>query len=187
MYKDTFRTLVKRLLKHISPKEKEQFLVDITKHLYETEWWEQADTIGITISRNIELDTDPIIQQAWKQNKAVVIPKCYPEDDHRMEFYQYTNKHELENVFLDLYEPKKDLNKLVQPQEIDLLIVPGLLFDYDGFRIGYGGGYYDRFLENFLNHKISLAMEQQLVKHIPRDQYDLPVDAIITEKSIYTI
>ncbi|SER21314.1 5-formyltetrahydrofolate cyclo-ligase [Piscibacillus halophilus] len=184
MYKETFRILSKRLLKHITKEQKKQYLKDISNRLYQTHWWKNSDVIALTIARDIELDTLPIIEEGWKQGKQIVIPKCYP-DNHLMNFYLFTNQHELENVYLDLYEPKEDPKKLVQPNQIDLIIVPGLLFDFQGFRIGYGGGYYDRYLANYPHSKISLAMEQQLVKHVPHDQYDLPVDAVISEKNIY--
>ncbi|WP_194840807.1 5-formyltetrahydrofolate cyclo-ligase [Filobacillus milosensis] len=185
MYKETFRILSKRLLRQITKEQKKEYLNDISNRLYLSEWWMSSDVIALTIARKIELETLPIIETAWKQQKTVVIPKCYPDQDHSMNFYKFTNQHELENVFLDLYEPKEDKQKLVQPSEIDLIIVPGLLYDYQGYRIGYGGGYYDRYLSKYSNAKISIAMEQQLVKHLPHDQYDLPVDGIITEKDTY--
>ncbi|WP_176752969.1 5-formyltetrahydrofolate cyclo-ligase [Tenuibacillus multivorans] len=185
MYKDTFRVLSKRILKHIPKQEKKQYAEEITTQLLLSEWWVRAEVIAITVAREIELDTMPIIEKAWKQDKTVVIPKCYPDEDNTMRFYQFTNKNELENVFLDLYEPKEDPKKLVSSQDIDLIIVPGLLFDYQGYRIGYGGGYYDRFLTSYNQDKISIAMELQLVKHVPHEVFDLPVDAVITEKNIY--
>src|SRR5690625_1208076 len=102
-----------------------------------------------------------------------------------MKFFQFTNVKELENVYLDLYEPTEDISKLIQKNEIDLIVVPGLLFDQRGYRIGYGGGYYDRYLNNYMNDKISIAMEEQVVNYIPYDEHDIPVDTIITEKNIY--
>ncbi|MFD2637446.1 5-formyltetrahydrofolate cyclo-ligase [Piscibacillus salipiscarius] len=184
MYKDTFRVLSKRLLKHISKEDRKHYLDQISTKLYESEWWKNSEVIAMTIAREIELSTLPIIEHGWKQGKQIVVPKCKPES-HEMNFYIFTNQHELENVYLDLYEPKEDPNKLVKPSDIDLMVVPGLLFDHQGYRIGYGGGYYDRYLSKYHQSKISLAMEQQVVKHVPHDEYDLPVDAVITEKKIY--
>ena len=73
----------------------------------------------------------------------------------------------------------------MDPSEVDLIIVPGVAFDKCGYRIGYGGGYYDRFLSN-LDHvtKISLAFNMQLIDKIPTDHFDIPVNYIITEKEI---
>ncbi|MGM8214119.1 5-formyltetrahydrofolate cyclo-ligase [Bacillaceae bacterium W0354] len=185
MYKESFRMLSKRLLTHIPPEKKTEAVKLIKDQLIKSNWWKSSNIIALTIPRKIELNTIPIIEEAWKQGKTVVIPKCFPEDNYLMKFYRYTNSLELENVYLDLYEPKDDKHKLVDKKDIDLLIVPGLLYDYKGYRIGYGGGYYDRYLVDFKNVKISIALEEQLVKHLPYDPYDIPVDAIITNRNIY--
>lgn len=126
MYKDTFRVLSKRLLKHISKEDRKHYLDQISTKLYESEWWKNSEVIAMTIAREIELSTLPIIEHGWKQGKQIVVPKCKPES-HEMNFYIFTNQHELENVYLDLYEPKEDPNKLVKPSDIDLMVVPGLL------------------------------------------------------------
>ncbi len=185
MYKRTFRLLSKRLLTHISNEQKKQSVSLIMEKLIHTKMWNDAETIALTIAREIELETKPIIEEAWKQGKTVVIPKCYPKNNYEMKFFQFTNVKELENVYLDLYEPTEDISKLIQKNEIDLIVVPGLLFDQRGYRIGYGGGYYDRYLKDFLNNKISIAMEEQVVQFLPYDDYDIPVDAIITDEKIY--
>ncbi|WP_188206163.1 5-formyltetrahydrofolate cyclo-ligase [Alkalibacillus aidingensis] len=185
MYKQTFRVLSKRLLTNINQNYKQTAIHDISKHLFNSNLWLKANTIAVTIPRKIELDTFPLIEQAWKEGKNVVIPKCYPNNDHQMKFYSFTNRHELENVYLDLYEPKEERHKLVYKEDIDLIIVPGLLFDHQGYRIGYGGGYYDRYLANFNQAKISIAMEEQIVKNLPFDHYDIPVDYIISNRKIY--
>lgn len=185
MYKNTFRTLSKRLLKHISEEHKKVSLKKIKNRLLNSTYWIESNVIAITIPRKIELNTMPIIEEAWKQGKQVVIPKCYPNQDHLMKFFLFTNINELENVYLDLYEPKEISNRLVEKESIDLIIVPGLLFDKNGYRIGYGGGYYDRYLKGYTNKKISIALEDQIVNYIPYDSFDIPVDAIITEKTIY--
>ncbi|WP_017185830.1 5-formyltetrahydrofolate cyclo-ligase [Alkalibacillus haloalkaliphilus] len=185
MYKHSFRTLSKRLLKHISREQKKEAANVISNTLFKTDYWKQTQIIAITIPRKIELTTYPIIKQAWKENKLVVIPKCYPHESNLMKFFKFTDELELENVYLDLYEPKERISEQVTSNEIDLIIVPGLLFDHNGYRIGYGGGYYDRFLKEFRGTKLSIAMEEQIVRSIPYDDYDIPVDYIISNKQIY--
>ncbi|MFC0014821.1 MULTISPECIES: 5-formyltetrahydrofolate cyclo-ligase [Allobacillus] len=181
MSKHVYRTLSKRLLHHIPRQYKDDCLNSMMVHLQETNLWQEADTVALTIPRNNELNVEEIIKAAWKSGKQVVIPKCFPKKDHHMEFYLYTNKKELENVYLDLYEPKDRREKIVDKDFIDLIIVPGLLFDPKGYRIGYGGGYYDRYLVDYPNSTVSLAMEEQIVQYIPFDDNDIPVDFIITE------
>ncbi|NIK13382.1 5-formyltetrahydrofolate cyclo-ligase [Alkalibacillus almallahensis] len=186
MYKQTFRQLAKRLMAYIPSRDKQDALHTIEDILYTTDMWKQAETIAITIPREQELDTHQIINKAWKEGKKVAIPKCYPKQDHDMKFFEYTNRLELENVYLDLYEPKTDEVRYIAPSQIDLLFVPGLLFDQQGYRIGYGGGYYDRYLPNFHQTTISLAMEEQLVNSIPSDKLDQPVDYIISNQNLLT-
>ena len=152
--------------------------------MLESNWWQNADTVALTIPRKIELNVEPIIEAAWRSGKRVVIPKCFPKQNHQMDFYVYTNRKELENVYLDLYEPKDQPDKLVPKESIDIIVVPGLLFDPRGYRIGYGGGYYDRYLADYPNRTVSLAMEDQLIDYVPYDEYDLPVDFVITEERI---
>ncbi|MDV2580992.1 5-formyltetrahydrofolate cyclo-ligase [Alkalibacillus haloalkaliphilus] len=185
MYKHSFRTLSKRLLKHISREQKKEAANLISNTLFKTDYWKQSQKIAITIPREIELTTYPIIKQAWKENKQVVIPKCYPHEGNLMKFFIFTDELELENVYLDLYEPIERKSEQVTSNEIDLIVVPGLLFDHNGYRIGYGGGYYDRFLIEFNGTKLSIAMEEQIVRSIPYDDYDIPVDYIISNKQIY--
>jgi len=81
--------------------------------------------------------------------------------------------------------PKKEYVREISSEEIDVVLVPGLIFREDGFRIGYGGGYYDRFLRDAKSVvKIGLCYEMQIYEDIPVDIYDIPVDYIITEKRI---
>lgn len=184
MIKHSFRTLSKRLLRHIPISEKESSMKSIENNIQLSDWWQNADTVALTMPRKIELNVERLIKLAWKEHKTVVLPKCFPDEDHRMEFFIYTNKHELENVYLDLYEPKNDPNKLVSKEDIDLIIVPGLLFDKRGFRIGFGGGYYDRYLQDYSNKTASVAMEAQLIPYIPYEEHDIPVNYIVTENGI---
>ncbi len=89
----------------------------------------------------------------------------------------------------DLYKDEKGILAVKHPtevnNEIDLLLVPGLAFNREGYRIGYGGGYYDRFLSSFKGQTVSVILDAQLMK-IPVDDFDQPVHKIITEKRIIT-
>ncbi len=100
------------------------------------------------------------------------------------EFFILDTYDQLETVYHGLLEPKPSETVRVNKQDIDLLIVPGLLFDKGGFRIGFGGGYYDRFLTDFPNQKLSLAGSFQVVENLPSESYDIPVDSIITEQGM---
>lgn len=185
--KKTIRKKVLTQLKEIQKPEYEQLSYEIASKLYETDEWKQATTIGITISRPPEVDTYQMIRRAWQEKKRVVVPKCYPETKE-MIFYELTRFDELESVYYGLYEPMVEKTKSINKEEISLLLVPGVAYDRRGYRIGFGGGYYDRFLTDFKGTTISLAFHLQLFDDLPHEEHDIPVGKIITEQgSVHVI
>ncbi|TQR18592.1 5-formyltetrahydrofolate cyclo-ligase [Psychrobacillus soli] len=142
-----------------------------------------ASVIGITISAYPEVNTEGIIQHLWELGKTVVVPKCSPKD-RSMTFYKIDSYNQLETVYMQLLEPNPLLTVAVAPTEIDLLIVPGIVYSKTGYRIGYGGGYYDRFLTNYAAQTMSLAFDFQVVDKVVTDAFDIPVDKIVTNKEV---
>ncbi|REB10021.1 5-formyltetrahydrofolate cyclo-ligase [Sporosarcina sp. BI001-red] len=147
----------------------------------ETAEFKEAKTVAITMSRPTEVETRRIIETCWIAGKNVVVPKCNTKDK-TMDFRRITSFKQLETVYLDIQEPDPLLTPSVEEAEIDLVIVPGVVFTIEGYRIGYGGGYYDRYLESFSGATLSIAFELQLVDQVPRESHDLPVGKIITEE-----
>lgn len=156
---------------------------EIEKRLLIDESVHDASIIGITISAFPEVNTDGIIKCLWDLGKTVVVPKCNPKE-RLMTFYKIDSYDQLETVYMQLQEPNPLLTVAVAPIEIDLLIVPGIVYSRTGYRIGYGGGYYDRFLSNYVGNIISLAFDFQVVDEVVQDVFDIPVDKIITNKQI---
>ncbi|MER2172046.1 MAG: 5-formyltetrahydrofolate cyclo-ligase [Psychrobacillus psychrodurans] len=139
-------------------------------------------TIGLTISAFPEVDTEGIIQALWEMGKTVVVPKCSPKN-RTMTFYRIDSYEQLETVYMKLREPDPKVTKPIRTDAIELLIVPGIVYNRSGYRIGYGGGYYDRFLSTYDGVTMSLAFNIQVVDEIVREPYDLPVDFIVTESA----
>lgn len=156
----------------------------IQQKLVELPLFQEANTIGVTISRFPEVDTLQLIETCWSLGKEVVVPRCHIKD-RRMDFYRIENFDTLETVYIDLREPKEDPEQWIHPDQIDLLIVPGVVYGKSGYRIGFGGGYYDRFLVGFKGQTLSLAFDQQLIEKVPFDAHDIPVPLIITDKKIW--
>jgi 5-formyltetrahydrofolate cyclo-ligase len=180
MTKTEWRKKTKQLLTSMDVKDRKDRSEKIANHLYQTQQWHKCERIGITVSRNFELDTYRIIENAWKEGKKVCVPKCYSEDK-KMEFRELSSFDELENVYMDLYEPITAKTQIVSTENIDLLVVPGLVFDQSGYRIGYGGGYYDRYLVNYTGETVALAFYDQIAEQLPHEDFDIPVQQIITE------
>jgi 5-formyltetrahydrofolate cyclo-ligase len=101
-----------------------------------------------------------------------------------MEFRELRSLEDLENVYMDLYEPIVTKTEVVPSEKIDLLVVPGLVFDRSGYRIGYGGGYYDRYLAHFKGAAVSLAFNDQIGENLPHEEFDIPVEQVITETGL---
>ncbi|WP_231889846.1 5-formyltetrahydrofolate cyclo-ligase [Oceanobacillus sp. Castelsardo] len=169
-------------LKYLSEDEKLEIEQQLRNNLLGSDIWQKAKTIGITISQGVEWDTTTLIEKAWDERKAVCVPKCLPNKE--MVFYLINDFHQLEKGLYEILEPNPKKTSKVKKQNIDLLIVPGVVFDQNGYRIGFGGGYYDRFLVDFPNETISLASHLQVIDRIPTDFYDLPVKCIITEEGM---
>ncbi|OIK16558.1 5-formyltetrahydrofolate cyclo-ligase [Bacillus sp. MUM 116] len=155
----------------------------IANRLFDDQDWKNAGVIGITISKEPEVDTYQIIRKAWELGKQVAVPKCLPMEK-LLSFRILTEFSQLESVYYGLLEPKVELSKEINPQEIDLLIVPGVVYTKEGYRIGFGGGYYDRFLSNFRGKTTSLAFNIQVVPDFRIEKHDLPVSKIITNKEV---
>lgn len=140
-----------------------------------------AQTIAVTLSNKPEVDTNLLIEKLWDSHKTVVVPKCSPKD-RSMQFYVITHFDQLETVYMNLREPITEKTILKHSDDIDLIIVPGVVYDLCGYRVGFGGGYYDRYLVNYAGTLITLAFDMQVVQEVPRELHDIPVDIIITDK-----
>lgn len=183
MNKNQLRTFIIRKLRAIPSNEKQQIERHIITTLLATEIWKKSNVIGITLSLDIEWDTKSIIKRAWSQGKTVCIPKTYP-DEHKIVFYKITSFEQVKKQYYGLEEPVPEKTVALTKDQIDLLIVPGLVFNKGGFRIGFGGGYFDRFLADFPNETVSLLSQLQLVDKIPVENFDIPVENLIVENEI---
>lgn len=136
------------------------------------------------VSVGEEVDTRAIIAHALLHNKTVAVPRCIP-GENRLEFYRIESLDELKESRFGLLEPDADPDKKVVKPVCGLCLVPGLSFDRFGNRLGYGGGYYDRYLERFSSVTIGLCRSQLLSSEIlPCDFHDKQVTLVLTEKEI---
>lgn len=170
---------MKMLLKNMTEEDYCKYSSEIKEKLISSHQWYEAKTIGITISTDREVDTRLIIEEGWKQNKTIVVPKCIPEKK-QLVFYKITSFSEVEDSFYSLKEPITAITSQVDKANIDLIIVPGLIYDKEGYRVGFGGGYYDRYLKNYHGDTIALAFKFQITGHVPKEDHDIPVGKIIS-------
>lgn len=143
---------------------------------------EKAKVILAYYSTNNEVSTHELIERLMSMNKKVALPICIA-DRTELAISIISSISELKPGRFGIMEPHPDKLSLVQPEEIDIVLVPGIAFDRRGNRIGYGKGYYDRFLHAFKPSqlKIGLCFDFQLFDELPSDSNDVPVDCIISE------
>jgi 5-formyltetrahydrofolate cyclo-ligase len=133
-----------------------------------------------------EIDTGAIIQAAWLQKKRTAVPKADPARK-TMDFREIQSLDQVKPMFAGIREPVEEGTFSVVPGDIDLLIVPGLVFSENGYRIGFGGGYYDRYLDRFQNSTAALALECQMKQELPTERFDRPVNVIVTEERVIRV
>ncbi|MBS2969690.1 5-formyltetrahydrofolate cyclo-ligase [Metabacillus sp. KIGAM252] len=183
MKKTSLREQMKIKLQKMDDVQYNEYSLLIEQQFLTSPLWKNARTIGLTISQNREANTRSIIEKGWKEGKRIAVPKCFPASKE-MEFRVITSFNQLETVYYGLQEPIPSMTDPVDKCDIEMLAVPGLCFDSRGYRIGYGGGYYDRYLQNFTGHTVSLAFSCQVLPLVPSENFDVPVQRIITEKEV---
>ena len=161
--------------------EEERAIVgqSIFEKLVEMPEFQEAKSISIYVAYNQEIPTLPIIEEAFRLGKEVASPIV---EDGKINFYRYTSVSMLEEGKYGILEPKKDLG-LVSDQS--LVIMPGVAFDKNRNRIGYGGGYYDGYLmRNPKLKTIAFAYDFQIYEQFETDEGDYRPDKILTEKRL---
>lgn len=150
----------------------------IASILFKHKAYIKAKTVALYVSGRGEVDTYWIIEEAW-HDKNVVVPKVKGKD---LYFYKITSYDDLEKGYFNIMEPIE--KEEVDIKNIDLFIVPLLCFDKNHYRIGYGGGFYDRILKDYQGTKIGIAFSFQEIENTYPEIWDIPLDEIITEEGI---
>ena len=164
-------------MKAISQEQKPAIDQALTERLLHHPFYQEAKVIATYLSFPHEFQTQELIEQVLKDGKKVLIPKTYPKG--RMEFVVY-NPQQLVKTSFGLLEPQGEL-EVVEASQIDLIHVPGLAFTTEGCRIGYGGGYYDRYLEHFTGHTLSTIYPCQVQDFIT-ENHDIPVQEVLIDE-----
>ena len=166
--------------RQLSPDYIKEYSEKLCKLLCNEPIYKNAKVIYPYLAYNQEIITNSLVEQAWRDGKAVAVPKCY--EDSRMEFHRINSFDEVEPGYCDIPEP---VGGEISDDEDVLILMPGIAFDHHFNRIGYGGGFYDRYLDRkqhcrFI--KVAFAYEFQILEHIETEEHDHKVDIIITDK-----
>lgn len=158
---------------------------EITARLVSLKEFERSRNCLFYLSLEREVQTEDLVLKALEMGKAVHVPLV----DHKARRLKISKIPSLEIAFeansFGVREPCKQFWDLVSPGDIDFIVTPGLAFDPKGGRIGYGVGYYDRLLEQLSPDAVCVAMafDFQVLDAVPQDEFDVPVQKIITEKN----
>lgn len=147
----------------------------------------EASLVLTYVSREAEVGTRPLIESLLAEGRRVAVPRVDLEA-HDMAFHEIRSLDELVPRTMRILEPAADAPVVTTPDMVgSVCLVPGLVFDGAGYRVGYGGGYYDRFLAFYPGDKIGLARTTMLSSNpLPTDGHDVPVDFIATEGAVWS-
>lgn len=186
--KKKIREQILRKRDAINPQEKEILDHKIFKNLINSSFYCKASTIFTFVSFKSEVDTHKLINQAIKDGKIVGVPKIKSKEKG-IEVFEIKSLKNLEKGYFGILEPKGNCPIIIPPEDINLALIPGLAFDLKGGRVGYGGGYYDRYLAkvNKKTAKLALGYHFQLLGNVPVDDHDIRINGIITDEGIHTV
>jgi len=142
-----------------------------------------ARCVLLYASKRGEVHTDGIIRSALSLGKKVALPVTIKEGNV-LELYEIKSIEELSEGAFGILEPARNPERMVQPEEVELVVVPGVSFDRRGHRLGYGMGYYDSLLKKVKGCKVGLAYDMQIVEHVPDEPHDVAVDMVVTQSEL---
>lgn len=182
--KGRLRKLALSKRENLSETERKEFSEAIAKRLLSLSEIEKADIIMCYRSFRSEADTAEIVENLFQLGKTLCFPVC--EKAGIMHAFSPIDENSWITGKMGIMEPDREKSRLIAPENIELLICPIVAFDDQKNRIGYGGGYYDRYLPRCEKAvKIGIAFEAQRMEKIYPDQYDRAMDIIVTEEKVY--
>ena len=178
--KKEIRKQMKAYRAGLKTEKKKQMDQVILTHFFEIERVQNAQHFFVYTSFGTEIDTISLIKMLWKEGRHVYVPKV---NGREMDFYEITSMQDLKKGYRDILEP---IDTLLPVHGISgIMVMPGLAFDRMGHRIGYGGGFYDKYLsENRYLCSVGVAYDFQIVENVPTEENDVPLDIIVTNRGI---
>jgi len=170
--------------KSLTPEEWTLRSKAIVEKLLHTGLFYRYETFHVTFPMNNEVDIRPLIRWLWANGKRVVMPRT-DFAEKRLLNYIVRSFDDLEPTQFHMHEPR--VENLLFTGHADLILLPGVAYDKKLNRLGYGGGFYDRFLEQQKTFCVAPAFDFQVVRRLPVEPHDRPVDLIVTEKARYSL
>lgn len=175
MNKQALRSRIRAQKRDMTAEQIREKSEELARQLFATAEYRNARSIYGYLSFNQEVRTIPMLERALRDGKQVAVPKCYGDE---MRFIWLSDLNAVKKNAMGIPEPAAD--EPLADDETALVLLPGLAFDRAGYRIGYGGGYYDRFLAREANHPtLALCYDFQLFDRLETEEFDIPADRIL--------
>ena len=182
--KSNLRSRYMELRRELSPQTKALLDSGVFDRIIRLRQYRNAKIVITYVSKDIEVDTLKLIEKAIDDGKTVAVPKCV-KGTRNIDFYCIHSLDMLEKSTFGVMEPKTEQCQKLTDFSDSVCIVPGMSFDVKGFRLGYGKGYYDRFLAEYSGTTVGICYASCVRwKDLPRNKHDKPVDLIVTENYI---
>lgn len=175
MDKKELRSVIRARKRAMTAQQIEEKSRQLMEMFLQSDLYRSAKTVYGYLPYNQEVRTAPMLEQALRDGKRVAVPKVYGEE---MRFLYITDLTQVESGYAGIPEPIADEPVADDPGA--LVLMPGLAFDKEGHRIGYGGGFYDRFLEQEPDHPtLALCYDFQMLPSLETEEHDIPVDCVL--------
>ncbi len=183
--KNVLRHRILELRDNMDLSDVEAKSLKITESIIALPDFAKAETIACYVNKGSEVQTRPLIRKALAAEKKILVP-IIKKDDPELIFSEIPSLYELSPGPFGIMEPNPSKRKPRDVSRADMVVVPGIVWDVYGHRIGWGRGYYDRVLKKLWKEtpSIGLAFDLQLIDEIPREQFDLPVKILVTESRV---
>lgn len=182
------RSEIRERRRLLTPEQQQQSADFAAKHIASHNKIQHANTVAVFLSFDGELNTTPIIELLWQQKKQVYLPVLHPFSPGNLLFLHYRPDSQLIRNRLKILEPQLDVRDVLPLNQLDVVITPLVAFDSHGQRLGMGGGFYDRTLQNWQQggpYPIGLAHNCQQVEHLPSEHWDVPLPEIVTPTKVW--
>lgn len=175
----------------LPPELRKKYAQQAAQHLKTHSIFLNSQRIACYVARGSEMDTTAIIEAIWAMNKHCYLPAIHPQQFGAMSFVEYQSNDPLKEDRFGIKEPLQTPDKIIAATQLDLVILPLFAFDLKGNRLGTGGGYYDRAF-SFMTQQTQLkkpilcglAYECQKIDRLDHDEWDVPLQFVVTEKQI---
>jgi len=182
------RNQIRHMRRSLTADQQQRAAEQVAEHAVNFVPIQQAQNIALFLSVDGELNTRPLIAKLWQQKKQVYLPVLHPFCPGQLLFVRYDANTQLQPNRLRIPEPPLTVSNLLPVSELDVVLMPLVAFDRHGHRLGMGGGFYDRTLQNWRQQRlvaIGLAHECQQVDYLPVAEWDVPLSAMITPSKLW--